>query len=635
LAAGRKTPNFTQDTFIVMRIVLAVLFCLLMFNANGQRPITAMRDSATIYLQGLELHQSVQVQLTEGRQQLVIMGLLPNLQPASLQWQTDADLVVLSQQIRVAPADSAARAEAVEQLRKLLPADARERVQQELALVAKQRELLRLNLKLQPANTTNATGELAEWASYHAKQQQQLLQQERALNAQLADYDSLQKQLQLQIDSITEPKNEQQLLLELQVAQAVKANFSISYFAPSAAWFPQYELRVKSVEDPLELVYKAQVLQQTNNYWQPMPLVLSSATPQQSLNLPELRPWKLNLYDRSFPNYAAATAVDKVSGVVTDAGEALPGVAVVVEGTSIGVVTDLNGRYSINLPKGDDLTLLFQFIGFETARVPANKPRINISLRPAVSQLDEVVVRGYSSEKQPARKRASARENRESYAVARVTLPPENQAVAEEETALSIVTYAPAEPVALPANGQPVNLVLKRLELQPIYQFYTAPVISPNVYLKALIINPEQYRLLAGEASLFYEDRYSGTTLLNNPSDTLELVLGQDRQLEVQRRRTKEYSKREFIGSDRTETVAFEIDLKNNKPFAVEILLEEQLPVPTTKEIELEVEELNGGDWNSETGIVQWRVQLQPGEQKQVSYRYKVELPRYMNLPVK
>ena len=577
LTAGRKTSKFTQDTSIVMRIVLAVLFCLLMFNANGQRPITAKRDSATIYLQGVELVQSAQARLQIGRQQIVVGGLLPNLQSATLQWQTDADVTVLNQQVRLAPADSAARAEAVAQLQKLLPADARKRVQQELALVAKQQELLRLNQKLQPANTTNATGELAEWASYHAKQQQQLLQQERALNAQLADYDSLQKQLQLQIDSIAEARYEHQLVLELQVAQAVNATFSIRYFAPSAAWFPQYELRVKSVNDPLVLVYKAQVLQQTKEYWQPMPLVLSSATPQQSLNLPELRPWKLDLYNRSFPDYTAATAVDKVTGVVTDAetGELLPGVAVVVEGTSIGVVTDLSGSYTINIPADKEFMLLYQFVGFETATRPASQHRINVALKSAANHLDEVVVTGYSNELRSLQGRVAGVNIKKSRTGAntRTIAQPQNQAVAEEESALSVVSYAPAEPVALPANGQPVNMVLKRLELQPVYQFYTAPVIAPNVYLKALIINPEQYRLLAGEASLFYEGRYSGTTLLNNPSDTLELLLGQDRQLEVQRRRTKEYSKREFIGSDRTETVAFEIDLKNNKSFAVEIIV--------------------------------------------------------------
>src|SRR5699024_1928125 len=73
----------------------------------------------------------------------------------------------------------------------------------------------------------------------------------------------------------------------------------------------------------------------------------------------------------------------EVSGVVTDAasGEPLPGVNVVVKGTTIGTATDTEGRYNLEVPGLQD-TLVFSFIGFQAQTVPINgRTEINITLQ--------------------------------------------------------------------------------------------------------------------------------------------------------------------------------------------------------------------------------------------------------------
>ncbi len=90
-----------------------------------------------------------------------------------------------------------------------------------------------------------------------------------------------------------------------------------------------------------------------------------------------------------------------VSGKVTDVGngDALPGVNVVVQGTTIGVSTDFEGNYSINVPD-NDATLVFSYLGFRTVTVQVgNQSTIDISLQEDTSQLDEIVVIGYGSVK--------------------------------------------------------------------------------------------------------------------------------------------------------------------------------------------------------------------------------------------
>ncbi len=85
-----------------------------------------------------------------------------------------------------------------------------------------------------------------------------------------------------------------------------------------------------------------------------------------------------------------------VTGRVTDdEGNALPGVNVVVMGTTLGTVTDVDGRYELTVP-GPQTELVFSFIGFNTQRAAVgDRAELNASLTSDVSQLSEVVVTGY------------------------------------------------------------------------------------------------------------------------------------------------------------------------------------------------------------------------------------------------
>ncbi len=90
-----------------------------------------------------------------------------------------------------------------------------------------------------------------------------------------------------------------------------------------------------------------------------------------------------------------------INGTVVDAtnGDGLPGVNIVLEGTTIGTVTDANGNYSIEVSK-DNAILIFTFIGYNSERISVNgKSSIEVKLIPDITKLDEVVVIGYGSVK--------------------------------------------------------------------------------------------------------------------------------------------------------------------------------------------------------------------------------------------
>lgn len=90
----------------------------------------------------------------------------------------------------------------------------------------------------------------------------------------------------------------------------------------------------------------------------------------------------------------------KMSGVVRDAsdGSTLPGVNVTIPGTSTGTITDIDGNYSINVPKGSSLS--FSYVGYETQSITADLDRVlNVNLKTVATSMNEVVVVGYGTQR--------------------------------------------------------------------------------------------------------------------------------------------------------------------------------------------------------------------------------------------
>lgn len=95
----------------------------------------------------------------------------------------------------------------------------------------------------------------------------------------------------------------------------------------------------------------------------------------------------------------AFAQVSSFTGTVVDAStkEALPGVSVVVKGTTLGTATDLDGKFTLTAENGS--ILVFSYIGYTTQEVAAAQGDINVLLKPDTENIDEVVVIGYGQVK--------------------------------------------------------------------------------------------------------------------------------------------------------------------------------------------------------------------------------------------
>ena len=88
----------------------------------------------------------------------------------------------------------------------------------------------------------------------------------------------------------------------------------------------------------------------------------------------------------------------KVTGTVMDMqGNTLPGSTILIQGTSLGVVTDVNGKFTLEIPQMDSVVLVVSFVGYETRYVALGNEQkeLTIKLKEDVTEMDEVVVTGY------------------------------------------------------------------------------------------------------------------------------------------------------------------------------------------------------------------------------------------------
>ena len=99
-------------------------------------------------------------------------------------------------------------------------------------------------------------------------------------------------------------------------------------------------------------------------------------------------------------NICSQTRVS-ITGTVEDASGPVPGASIVLKGTTVGTATDSNGGFSINVPNPNNAILIVKFVGMreEVVELKGRTSGVNIVLQELTSQLDDVVVIGYGTER--------------------------------------------------------------------------------------------------------------------------------------------------------------------------------------------------------------------------------------------
>jgi uncharacterized protein (TIGR02231 family) len=189
-------------------------------------------------------------------------------------------------------------------------------------------------------------------------------------------------------------------------------------------------------------------------------------------------------------------------------------------------------------------------------------------------------------------------------------------------------------PYNIDSDGEVHSVTIKEEKINATLKDFAIPKLDRDAYLMAEVADWQKLDLLPGVANIIMDNTYIGKSVIdpNSTADTLNLSLGKDKRVAIKRTAVKDYTTTKTSGSSTKQVFTYELTVKNNKTTSVDLLLKDQYPISTTKEIEIKLEEKGEALVNEESGILTWKLNLKPGESQKVRFSYTVKYPKEMKI---
>lgn len=515
----------------------------------AQKPIftSAKTKAATVYFSGAELSQTTSVNLPVGTSEIVIKNVADYLNESTVQIGAPNNVTVLSVQFTqnyISEYEIDESNPVIKRVRDSITFVQKEIKKIQIDKYSHQQtiEMLDQNKAVGGANSGLNVAELMKLVEYYKAKRTELdnaivtlSERETKWNKTLTDLNN-----KLVINTQKEDKSSKgKLILQVMNEIAGNVNLDVTYITNSASWQPFYDLRAENINSPINLMYKAKVMQSTGIDWKKVKLTLSSGNPNQNNVAPLLQAWFLRYgypanYDKYMNNDAQSNQLESVV---------------------------ISSAYGIKRKKQDDSS---------------------------ISNYTEIV-----------------------------------------EGQLN-VSFDIDIPYDILSNGKAHSVALKDLKLPATYKYYAVPKVEKEAFLLAELNDYSKYNLLPGEANIIFEGMYVGKTMINpnQTQDTLNLSMGRDKKISIKREKVVDKSGTKFLSSYKEQTFTYDIIVRNNKKEEINILLKDQYPLSTDKEMTVELLDKDGAKANEETGVLTWEIKLKPNETKKYRISYKIKYPK-------
>ena len=625
-----------------MKRITGILWLLLAFAATagaapGAEKVKTSVEKVPLFIDGAQVTRTKQIGLPAGSSTVVFTGLSPYLDDKSMQVSARGKFTVTSVNRLFNYTDSLERSTRQQSLEKELLETRKQqkKLKASREVLEAEYQLLKTNCSVGNRNVTTPLAAIRELNDYYASRLQELSQKTFALDERAEALAERERQLLGELAQLGgKPAGRMsEVEVRIEAPAACTGSFTLTYYVRNAGWFPSYDVRSDKLSGPVEISYKANIFQNTQEDWNDVALTLSSSNPNTGNIAPELKTYWLD-YGLSAPRYDLGATGKTVSGTVFDEQRRpIGGATVLIPGSTIGTSTDSNGRYSITVPNGAR-SLQFNFIGFDTQTRDITGNVMNVTLRESVTELEEVVVAGYGTRKASAMTGAAPQMAEEAEYFAREDAAPVME-VGQSQTRLGY-EFEIKQPYTVPSDGKAVAAEIGRFALPAGYTYRSTPKIDRDAFLVAEVTGWEKLNLLEGEANVYFENTFVGKSILSpdQAGDTLRFSMGRDRGIRIERTKEGDYVSRKFMGSNQTQSMAWKFTVRNTRSEPVVLILCDQLPVSRNSTITVTEEETSGGQVDRESGIVTWKLELKPGEQRELRLRYAVKYPKGRTLAV-
>ena len=588
-------------------IVLSILSSSSSFANDEKNTVTANLKTVTIYRSGAEMMHTAKAILLKGNNELVVEGISNYVDINSIQVNCPSLVTILGLEFSnnyllpeiVSPVLKKIR-DSAEKLNNEI-----EKINISLTTTTDLIAVLKSNREIKGSQTGLSVAELIKLMDYYKTKSNELQNELSLLN-------NKKNKLQAQVQKLNNQAAEEEkkniksggrIILQLSAALQGEQEFTISYITQNAYWTPYYDIKAEGVKSPLTVIYKAKIAQTTGIDWRKVKLSLSTSTPSQYGAAPLLKSWFLSYInpvrqmekDLSMSNSIQPGLSGKVSGLVRESSSPI---------TLRGIRTITGDNKPLYVVNG----AIMEFSDFGKLN-PNSVQNVEVMNNEQATSL-------YGPRGVNGATIVTLKDGLEDY-------------ISVTENALD-VTYDIDLPYDVPTNGKQQIATLKEASIPAIYKYYAVPKLDKDAYLLAEVTDWEMLNLLPGEANIIFEGTYVGKSFLDPAStnDTLNLTLGKDKRVIIKKEKLTDYSSSKLIGTNKVQTITYELTVKNNKKEPISLLLKDQYPISTNKEIEVELLESTDAANNAEIGVLTWKLQLAPGESKKVRISYSAKYPK-------
>ena len=185
------------------------------------------------------------------------------------------------------------------------------------------------------------------------------------------------------------------------------------------------------------------------------------------------------------------------------------------------------------------------------------------------------------------------------------------------------------------SDGKEKIIALETKSTKADYKHYTIPKIEKAAYISALMPQWEDLELMDASGKIYLENNYINDTYISssNTEDTLNLSIGQDKRVAVDRKVAKTKPEKTGLLSNTIETiVTITLSIKNNNQTPIEINVVDQIPLSNQENIKITAGDLSKAQYDEKTGKLTWDFSLKALEQKTITFNYTVRQPKGVNI---
>ncbi len=300
-----------------MKKLIIIALCLNLFNLNAsesEKNSKSKPEKIIVYTQGAQVFRTISVNLVAGQNTIIFSGLENCINSEAIQASGNGNFIITDIQHEIHyPELDKAKLNGDARYKKLLKLvnDSLKEINyliEEInskseVLVTEKNVLLNYNL-YKGQSKKDSIMLLKDGLTYLREKLYNINHEQLKLKREREKYEVLKNLLNQRLTEVSNElanqnntgdieKVDYRILVHVISDIPTQASININYYITNAGWTPSYDLRATSNDQNIKLTYKAQIYQQSGIDWNNVKLILSTANPNRSYNLPELSPWYL------------------------------------------------------------------------------------------------------------------------------------------------------------------------------------------------------------------------------------------------------------------------------------------------------------------------------------------------------